>query len=396
MSNIDTNTEPSAAERLDALTERASEGPLDGLYHHESLHRDRGEDLPSAREAADRLIQKRKDDQAKADFHEADEWTDKIQFADKDGSRANPKASATLGDTRKIAEEIGSYREQRQALAAEYLQQQHGDEGEEGDIPVSDQQQSEADLLAHQINAQQAAAEAAQQRAAAMELSRQQQELAKLNEARVQVHQAELRKIWQAEFSDIRTDADLSRVAQQSPARAQRAQQIVAEFTAADQIVQQRHAQEQQQQQRQQQWQQFCSSEDHAFVQAHPELSDAKLAYEVQQECLSYLQDKGFSQRQIAEMYSSDPATLAQQGLTSIRSAQAQAIIYDAVQHRLATRRAKQITAKRLPPVQKPGVARDRAFVDHEHMKSLTDRLDRTGNVRHAAELVRARRAASR
>jgi hypothetical protein len=363
--------------------------------------RDRGEDF-SARSAADHLIEKRKSNQANRDYHEADDVIDPISIVDADGTRTDRHASATQGDARRYAEEITNYREARNKIAEDYLTQTYGEAEGAADPAATPayEQPSEQDLIADQVRQAEARVEAArnaEQQRAATEAAVWQRVNAQHTEALAGVHMQQLKDAWAREFGDVHTDADLANLARTNPARAARAQQLAAEFSTAAQTVQARYNQEQQQvqaahQQQQQQhaWVNYCQAHDDAFSRAHPELADPKVSYETQKEAIAYLQERGMSEDQIKQAWASDP---------TFRSAAAQNVLYDAVQYRLASRRAKEISSKqRLPPVStvRPGVARDKAWVDHEQLSALGQRLGATGSVRDAAALLRARRAASR
>lgn len=229
---------------------------------------------------------------AQKDFHDADAYVDPIEFRDKDGSRTDRHASAKQSDARVIAEEVARYREQRGNLVSEFLSQQ-ASEGAEAQDTAEQQQQDVATAAAQQ----QAEIDAARQRAAEAEQERL-RAVAELNEARQGVYAQELGRAFQNEFPDIRSDADVIRLAQTDPARAARLQQLVAHHAAATQVVAARHAQQEQQWAQQQQWQRYCSSEDGIFERQHPELKDPKISYETQQEAIAYLEEQGVSRQE--------------------------------------------------------------------------------------------------
>jgi hypothetical protein len=109
-------------------------------------------------------------------------------------------------------------------------------------------------------------------------------------------------------------------------------------------------------------------------------------------------EDLGINDEQIRNMWSMHPTQLAAAGLPSIRSVQAQKVLHDAALHRIAVRKAREIGAKtkHVPPVIRPGISRPKAFVDEDNLRALESRVERSGSVRTAAELVRVRRAVSR
>jgi hypothetical protein len=396
MSDTDTNTDLPIPQRSDSPVEKGVD--LGAVYRDGRLDRHSEADV-TARQGADEVIRRRKETPLGADYDFAESATDPISIVDADGTRTDRHSSFTQGDTRRVAEDIAKYREVRNKLAEDYLTAQYSGEESAAAEPTAEQQQTtEQELVAQQVAAQESQAEAArqqqQQRAAEAERVRL-QAAREFDQARQQIFAHELGQAWQAEFPDVRTDADAIRLAQTDPARAARAQQLLGQYGAAAYQAHAQHIAQQQEHAQTEQWARDCKAHDDAFPRSHPEITP-----ELKQEALDYLrEDLHLSDAQIHAMYWLPPAQVAAMGLTPIRSAEAQAAILGNAKFRLAARKAKQITEKmRLPPVStlRPGVSRDRSWVDSDRLAALGQQLETRGSVKAAAEYLKARRAASR
>jgi hypothetical protein len=69
---------------------------------------------------------------------------------------------------------------------------------------------------------------------------------------------------------------------------------------------------------------------------------------------------------------------------------------YDAGKYRLMMRAKGAATAKPVPPVQRPGVARTAAEREHADVRTLSARLASSGNIKDAVALYNARRSNKR
>jgi hypothetical protein len=64
--------------------------------------------------------------------------------------------------------------------------------------------------------------------------------------------------------------------------------------------------------------------------------------------------------------------------------------------YREAQRKAKDVVAKPVPPVQRPGVSQPRGAAQDARIQALTKQLEASGSLKDAAALIAARRKAAR
>jgi hypothetical protein len=153
---------------------------------------------------------------------------------------------------------------------------------------------------------------------------------------------------------------------------------------------QQERVVQQQQAHQQQQTQIWMQQQDTSFEQDHPEWRDPAVKQKEQAQVMEYLtRERGMTMPQIEYRWNNDIA---------FRDAHFQAGLLDAARYHAAKARAAQVTAKikHAPPVQRPGVSRDKAWIDHDNLRALESRLGVSGNARDAARLLIERRRASR
>lgn len=188
------------------------------------------------------------------------------------------------------------------------------------------------------------------------------------------------------QFADIRTQADVQRMATEDPLRYIQWNAHREQVSAIQNEM--RQAQERQSYEWAQKWQDFASKEDAKTAEMIPELADPKQRLKVQESALSYLKDKGFTESELGSAWTG-------QASLSLRDHRIQGLIRDAVKYREQQEVAKQklATPKPLPTVQRPGVSAPK--VDSA-VVALTKKLESTGDMRDAAALVAARRAARR
>jgi hypothetical protein len=131
----------------------------------------------------------------------------------------------------------------------------------------------------------------------------------------------------------------------------------------------------------------FAKREDDLFKEKVPDMADEAKAAELQKRALAVLSDLGFDEAELAQSWN------GQKDL-SLRDHRVQLLIRDATLWREAQAKAKAAATKPVPPVQRPGAATARAGTDETRVQHLTQRLEQTGSLKDAAALVRARRAA--
>lgn len=218
-------------------------------------------------------------------------------------------------------------------------------------------------------------------------------ERAKAEQARQQ-YEAALPQLLQAlqqqqagEFADIKTLADVERLAREDWPRYALwdvQQKKIAEVAQHLMLAQQRQAQD-----RVQQFSEFARREDDLFKEKVPDMADAKKAAGLQTAALAVLKDLGFQETELAQSWH------GQKDL-SLRDHRVQLLIRDATLWRDAQAKAKAASTKPVPPVQRPGVSQPKGAALDAQIQHLTQKLEKTGNLKDAAALLRARRAGSR
>ena len=187
-------------------------------------------------------------------------------------------------------------------------------------------------------------------------------------------------------YADIKTAADVEKLAQEDPFR-------YIQWTAHQQKVaalqgELRAAQDRQAREWQSKWNEFAEREDKLTSERIPELSDPAQRQKVQEGAVSYLKEIGFAENELSTAWNG-------QASLSLRDHRVQSMIRDAVKYREGQAAArKAVAAKPLPPVQRPGVAAPRSA--DANLQSLSKKLETSGKIEDAMAVVMARRAAAR
>lgn len=150
------------------------------------------------------------------------------------------------------------------------------------------------------------------------------------------------------EFADIRSIADVQKMAEEDWPRYIKwdaAQKKVAVAQNEIAAAQQRQAAE-----FSQKWSEFVAEQDKLFLEKAPEFADEKQAPKVQAQIRDYLKSNGLTDQELNALWN------GQAGF-NLRDHRAQLIIRDAARYRASQEAAKQVAAKPLPPVQRPGVS---------------------------------------
>jgi hypothetical protein len=193
-----------------------------------------------------------------------------------------------------------------------------------------------------------------------------------------------------ADFADVKTLADVERLAREDAARY--ARWDVQQKKIADVSRQLTSALVRQVLERQQKFSEFAQREDEVLKQKLPDMADADKAAKLQNVCLAALRDLGFDDAELVQSWHG-------QKDFSLRDHRVQLLIRDAALWREAQQKAKAATTKPVPPVQRPGVAQPKGAAQAARIQSLTQQLENAKGVnalRAAADLVKARRASSR
>jgi len=187
------------------------------------------------------------------------------------------------------------------------------------------------------------------------------------------------------EFADIKSMADVERLAREDWPRYllwDLQQKKIAEV--GQQLL---TAQHRQVVEKLAQFTDFAKRQDDLFKEKVPDMADEAKAAELQKKALAVLSDLGFDEAELAQSWN------GQKDL-SLRDHRVQLLIRDATLWREAQAKAKAAATRPVPPVQRPGAATARAGTDEARVQHLTQRLEQTGSLKDAAALLRARRAA--
>jgi hypothetical protein len=191
------------------------------------------------------------------------------------------------------------------------------------------------------------------------------------------------------EFADVRTMADVERLAREDWPRYLQwdvAQKKIAAVTQEMLSAQQRQGQE-----KLQQFTDFAKREDDLFVEKVPDMADPDKAAKLQTAAMAVLKDLGFNEAELGESWNGGKDL-------SLRDHRVQLLIRDATLWRDAQAKAKAATTKPVPPVQRPGVATTKSTGADAEIANLSKQLETaTGMRAHrlGAQLIAARRAAA-
>lgn len=193
-----------------------------------------------------------------------------------------------------------------------------------------------------------------------------------------------------SEFADIKTMADVQRMATEDWPRYARWDAQQKQLAA----VQQEHqtALERQATEYRTKFAEFAKAQDSLLVEKVPELADTEKAAKLRSHALGVLRDVGFSEDEMNQTWSGESAL-------NMRDHRWQMVLlkaakYDAAQQAV-TEKVTTAKAKPLPPVQRPGVAQPKGAQREATIQALSQRLDGArGNnaLRIAADLIAEKR----
>jgi hypothetical protein len=189
------------------------------------------------------------------------------------------------------------------------------------------------------------------------------------------------------EFADIRTQADVEKLAREDWPR-------YALWDAKQKQLQAIHMEMSQSQQRQQQefrskWDTFAKDEDARFIEAAPEMADSDKAKRIADAAQHLLRDTGFSDQDLSKLWNGEASV-------SLRDHRIQLLIRDAVRYREAQNTARTKAVRPVPTVQRPGSPAARASETDIRTTQLNKQFENKPDWKNAAELLIAQRAARR
>ena len=189
------------------------------------------------------------------------------------------------------------------------------------------------------------------------------------------------------EFADIKTQADIDRIAKDDTARYVKwseKQRLIAAVQEQIKTAQERSARE-----ALHDLVAFGKRQDELFVEKVPEFADPAKAAKLADAAVAVLKDVGFTDQEMALLWTG-------QARIPLRDHRMQLLIVDGIKFREAQQKAKQAVAKPVPPVQRPGVSQPRGAAQDAAIQALSKRLETSGNLKDAAALIAARRKAAR
>jgi hypothetical protein len=189
------------------------------------------------------------------------------------------------------------------------------------------------------------------------------------------------------EFADIKTIADVEKLAREDfsryalwDAQQKKIGAVLQELNA----VQARQVQE-----RQILWSEFARRQDDLFKEKVPEFADGEKAAKLQNAAVGVLKDLGFHEGELLALWN------GQRGI-SLRDHRLQLLVRDGIRYREAQQKARLAATKPVPPVQRPGVAQPKGAARDAQLQALTTKLEKTGSLKDAARLLAERRKAAR
>jgi hypothetical protein len=188
------------------------------------------------------------------------------------------------------------------------------------------------------------------------------------------------------EFSDIKSMADVQKMANEDWPRFSRYQAKMMEIQQYQSVLQE--AQTRQQQEFRSRWDNFAKDEDAKFLELAPELIDETVAKQVADGSRALLHDIGFSDQDLSKLWGGEASV-------SLRDHRIQLLIRDAFRYREAQKVARSKVAKPVPVVQRPGSPAARAPEGDIREKQLISQFDGasgTAAIRAAAEFISNRR----
>ena len=189
------------------------------------------------------------------------------------------------------------------------------------------------------------------------------------------------------EFADIRSQADVERMAKEDMPRYVKWSESQRQIGVA--LEQVKAAQESALREAQQRWFEFATRQDALFVERVPEAADPAKNAKMQEAAVAVLKEIGFSDEEIGDLWTG-------RARLPLRDHRMALLVHDATRYRQAQQKAKEAAAKPVPPVQRPGVAQPRGAAQDAKIRALAEQLETSGSLKDAAALIAARRKAGR
>lgn len=172
----------------------------------------------------------------------------------------------------------------------------------------------------------------------------------------------------------------LAQLSRQDPARFARVQAMIA---TTDQLIAQQQQESQRQSERaQQNFRSYAWSED-ARLETMLKGEPLETQRAVSAEIVASAKASGVEEAELFRLFHSEPL---------MRNAVFQRMMYDAGKYRLMMKAKDAVSARPVPPVQRPGMARTPAEREHADLRTLSSRLSSSGDIKDAVALYHARK----
>jgi len=190
-----------------------------------------------------------------------------------------------------------------------------------------------------------------------------------------------------AEFGDIKTDADVMKLATEDPFR-------FSQWQARQMQIERQHREVQtlnyqREQEKAEHFKTWSQEQDDKFVKQFPEFADTEKVGKVRQGIISYLTKEAGVPEDKLEAFYKNPL---------FRDAIFQRVVYDGYRFHAAQQAAKSAVQAPKPQVQRPGVAPQRGQQIQDEIAAVQTRLKSARGMdatRAAADLIAAKRKAS-
>jgi hypothetical protein len=187
-------------------------------------------------------------------------------------------------------------------------------------------------------------------------------------------------------FADIRTMADVERMAAEDPFRKIQWDTYQQKMQATAYELQQ--AEQRKTEESKSQWAKFQSEENAKVLELHPELKDPEKSKQFQTAAVELFRSAGFADSDLNAIANGEKFSPFHAGL--------QDIIMKAVKYDQLQKAPPKAVPKPVPQVQRPGVAPPKGGTIDASVQEASRRFTQNPNVRNAAALYAAKQAAQR
>jgi len=191
------------------------------------------------------------------------------------------------------------------------------------------------------------------------------------------------------EFADIQSMDDVQKLAVNDPIRYTQWDAAQKRLAAVHREV--AAVQEQQAVEQAQRLQHYRMREAELFAEKAPEFADPVQSKKLMDGAVTVLRDLGFQDQELGELWNGNRNI-------SIHDHRLHLLLRDGIKWRDASAKARTVTARQVPPVQRPGAAQPKGALREAELQNLNKQLDNSrGNnaIKAAAALLAARRRAA-